>query len=283
MSLHTAAKTGDLERVKLLVEQGADIEKKGYFYRTPLFIASWNGHLPVVRYLVEQGAEKEVVDMNGFTPLITASYHGHVAVVSFLLEQGVDKDKADRYDRTTLFWTVVHKGNANVQLEVAMLLVAYGADMDKANEWGQSPLLYATMNGHFELARYLLEQGANRNIANNNNGSTPLHYAALYSNLEIVTLLMLYGADLNARLQDGRLPIDVTTSEEIKQAIRDEPRRRMDEAPGKRAIEHDRYLNVATFAQQGDEEEVDVKKLLAAGEVADEDQDSESSSDEDDN
>ena len=98
---------------------------------------------------------------------------------------------------------------------------------------------------------------------------------------------MVYGADLNARTSDGRLPIDVAHIEEIKQAIRDEPRRRIDEAPGKRATEQDRHPNVATSTSaQGEEveaeEEQGLKQPAGNGEVADEDQDSEPSSDEDD-
>ena len=61
-------------------------------------------------------------------------------------------------------------------------------------------------------------------------------------------LLMSYGADLNARTISGELPIDMghRNTEELKQAIRDEPRRRMDEAPGKRATEQDRHPNATT-------------------------------------
>ena len=104
---------------------------------------------------------------------------------------------------------------------------------------------------------------------------------------------MVYGADLNARTNEDLLPIDMgyRNTEEIRQAIRDEPRRRLDEAPGKRATEQDRHPNTATSAsaQQDDEgQEQSNNKQLAEGEaqdggVADEDQDSEPSSDEEGN
>ena len=124
------------------------------------------------------------------------------------------------------------------------------------------------------MVRHLLDQGANRDNVTEK-GKTTLHTAAEQGHLEIAKLLMLYGADLNARNNGGQLPIDVASNEEIKQAIRDEPRRRIDEAPGKRATEQDRHPNAATSAsaQQEDKEE----------EVADEDQDSEPSSDEEAN
>ena len=106
-------------------------------------------------------------------------------------------------------------------------------------------------------------------------------------------LLMSYGADLNGTTISDQLPIDIARTEEIKQAIRDEPRRRMDEAPGKRATEQDRHPNVATSAsvqQEENEEEVEQsnkRPRLDEGaveavetKVAEEDEDSEPSSDE---
>ena len=103
-------------------------------------------------------------------------------------------------------------------------------------------------------------------------------------------LLMSYGADLNARDDRGNLPIDLADTEEIKQAIRDEPRRRMDHGH-KRATEQDRHPNAATSASAEEREEQSNKRpCLDEGgadtedtKVAEEDEDSEPSSDEEDN
>ena len=106
-------------------------------------------------------------------------------------------------------------------------------------------------------------------------------------------LLISYGADLNAKTSGGQLPIDDAFTEEIKQAIRDEPRRRMDHGH-KRATEQDRHPNAATSAsaqQQEDEQEdeqCNEKPRLEEGveaeqgKVAEEDEDSEPSDEEDD-
>ena len=222
MDLYTAALVGEVEHLKVLLEQGVDKEKIfGDFGMTPLIIASRNGHLALVRYLVEQGADMENTDNHLWTPLIGASDSGHLEVVRYLLEQGANRDKASI------------------------------------------------------------------------GGRTSLHCAAFYGHLETAKLLMEYGADLNMRTKhSNRLPIDFADDEEIKQAIRDEPRRRMDHGH-KRATEQERHPNAATSAstqqEVGDEEEQSYKKLRLEegtiseeGKIAEEDEDSEPSDDEDD-
>ena len=51
-----------MDVVRVLVEQGADIDKAKNDGATPLFIASQNGHVDVVRVLVEQGADINKAD-----------------------------------------------------------------------------------------------------------------------------------------------------------------------------------------------------------------------------
>ena len=214
-----------------------------------LIVAAQTNNFERVRLLVEQGADKDKVDDQGCTPLYRASARGHLGVAQYLVEQGATLDKADNH--------------------------------------GSTPLLVAAANGHLEVCRYLLEQGADRDKAYIN-GYTPLHYAALCGHLEVTMLLMSYGADLNARNNNDRLPIDVAHTEEMKQAIRDEPRRRIDHGH-KRATEQDRHPNAATSAsaKQEGEGEGEVDKLsnkrphlnesTVAGKVAEEDEDSEPS------
>ena len=167
-------------------------------------------------------------------------------------------------------------------------LVEKGADMEKTDSYSWTPLLIASRHDNLEVVQHLLEQGANVDKANDG-GYTPLHWAASRGQLEIAKLLMLYGADLNARSNSGTLPINLTINEKIKQAIRDEPERRRDQQPRKRCIEEGLHSNAtaSASAQQEDDEEEQINKQPAegkteVGEVADEDQDSEPSSDEDD-
>ena len=213
--------------------------------------------------------------------LWNAANAGDLARVMLLVEQGEDINQVGGHSKDTALGRAALVGH----LEVVRYLVEQGADREKTDTNGWTPLLNASYNGHLEVVRYLLEQGANRDKANNFD-YTSLHYATGLGHLETVKLLMVYGADLNARNDNGRLPIDVAHTEEIKQAIRDEPRRRLDHGH-KRATEQDRHPDAATSAsaQGGEveaEEEQGLKQPAGEGEVADEDQDSEPSSNEED-
>ena len=135
MALYEAAKSGNLERVQVLMKRGVDMNNsnKG---RTPLFVASRYGHSAVVRFLVEQGADMEKAGKDdNWTPLMTASYYGHEEVVWYLLEQGANRDNCDDQGRTSLHW-VVRAGN----LEITKLLMVYGADLNAKTNVGYMPI-----------------------------------------------------------------------------------------------------------------------------------------------
>ena len=271
-------------------------------FSSPIFAAVVAGDLITTRILLEQGVDKNETTNWGRTILYHAASNGYVDIVQLLLEQGVDINLFSGDRRLNIAGTALCVAAYNDHLDVVRFLVEQGADMEKPDSNLWTPLSYASCYGHLEVARYLLEQGANRDKSDLN-GFTPLHFAISneYSEgcLDVVKLLMVYGADLNARDNSGRTPIDLAdvqcvegylNSEEIRQAIRDEPRRRMDEAPGKRCTEEDRHTNAATSAfadlEHGDEEEedeIEVEAVSEEGVVADEDQDSEPSSDEDNN
>ena len=81
------------------------------------------------------------------------------------------------------------------------LLVARGADVNKANRLGERALMHAAWQGHSNAVKWLLAKGARIN-------SEPmtwsaLHYAAFAGHGEVATLLLENGADINARSSNG--------------------------------------------------------------------------------
>ena len=89
-ALIDASKNGDLEKVKLLIENGADIEAKDNNGDTALILASYYRYLEIIQYLVEKGANINATNDNGWTSLMYASKYGELETIKYLLENGAD-------------------------------------------------------------------------------------------------------------------------------------------------------------------------------------------------
>ena len=78
----------------------------------------------------------------------------------------------------------------------------------------------AAHNGHLEIAKYLIEKGADVNHARND-GVTALMFAASNDQPEVVEYLIIQGADINAKTKDGKTALDLAESstEEILKLI----------------------------------------------------------------
>ena len=196
--LLTAAVKGHLPLVQYLLEQGADKNKADNKGGSPLFLAVYNGHLGVVKYLVQQGMEMDKADQKGVSPIHTAAGGGHLDVLQYLLEQGVDKDTAS-YDNSTPLLIAAQEGH----LAAVQNLLKYGADMDKTNNDGLSPLISAAMNGHLPVVQYLLEQGADKDKARND-GVNLLSAATIGGRLSVVKYLVEQGMKITNTDNEGR-------------------------------------------------------------------------------
>ena len=78
----------DSSVLRLLPENGADINVSNQIGRTPLIKASFHGALETVRLLLEHGADVDVKNINGKTALQFATDRGHGEVVELLREHG---------------------------------------------------------------------------------------------------------------------------------------------------------------------------------------------------
>ena len=160
-ALMTAVRTGSVDIVEVLIANGADLgatqRESG---QTLLMTAAAEMHPAVVRLLLAQGADLHARSIVGFTPLTFAVRAGDLESVKLLIAAGA---------------------SANERLPVARAGpgVADPGDADADEPAGTTVLVLAIVNAHYELAAYLLEQGADPNA--DSEGQTPLH--ALVSTL----------------------------------------------------------------------------------------------------
>lgn len=95
--LREAARRGDLERAKALLDAGVPVDAKNRYGATALFFAADRGHLPLIQLLIERGASTEVSDtFYGMTPLVRAIDRGHEESAIFLLKQALASGHLNR-------------------------------------------------------------------------------------------------------------------------------------------------------------------------------------------
>lgn len=73
---------------------------------------------------------------------------------------------------------------------------------------GETPLIRAAHNGHFSTVRFLAEKGANVNAIDMGD-NTALHWASMRGHVEIVKYLLQSGGDKSLRNKQDKMPIDL--------------------------------------------------------------------------
>lgn len=91
------------------------------------------------------------------------------------------------------------------------LFVERGADINKANSFGEQALLLAAWKGRLEAVRWLVERGARLNREGREWAA--LHYAAFAGHAEVVDYLLRRGADINALSTNGSTPLMMAARE----------------------------------------------------------------------
>ncbi len=176
-ALSNAARYGHMEAVKFLLAQGADINIPcgGEYESSPLEWALYEKHPEIAPILLDAGAlvSDRSIGHNKALPLAVSN--GYDEIVKRMLAMGAPVDTKQGPERTTALMEAAYRG----QLDMVMMLVERGAAMNEFSKpecgglgcdtwtpfYGTS-LMWATRNGHIEVARYLLEHGADPDLAN---------------------------------------------------------------------------------------------------------------------
>lgn len=128
--LLTALPHAELEMVKLLVKQGAGINTRDYYDKTPLILEAENwaeADPAVVRHLLEHGADINAQDDKGRSALLAVAERGNAAVARVLLEKGADVALRNREGKTA--WRLAAQRGDRTMME---LLEKSGAGRDYA-------------------------------------------------------------------------------------------------------------------------------------------------------
>jgi len=178
--------------------------------------AARNGDAQQVRVLLAAGAwpELDAVTQDGWSALHYAAYLGHEEVVGVLLEAGADPDVVHPSGQTPLHRVATDRGSVSIARE----LIARGATIDAVAR-GRTPLVVALGSRNFDLASYLLDQGARVQFVEPRSGYTPLLYAVRSGRSDLASMLLERGADIGAQLQNGDTVLHLAIAAESPDSI----------------------------------------------------------------
>ena len=203
-ALHRAALKGDLEGMKRLIAEGAGINDKDEFERTPIEYALAAGQSDTTKFLLDQGVDINLKTHTLGRPILhQAARAGMLDIVQILIEKGADLDTVSRNGGT-----VLHNAIWGGHKEIAELLISKGVKLDSKDRAGCTPLFIAADVGNIDIVELLIAQGADVN-ARNRTGSTPLLHAVSQGKLSSVEKLISGGADVNVKNNRGQTPLDI--------------------------------------------------------------------------
>ena len=243
-----AARGGDVDTARVLIEAGADPGETAASGTSALVIAAHSGHGPLGIFLLEQGADPNAAEA-GYTALHAAVLRSQVALTEALLDHGAEVDalvehgtpgrrfSADfsirhQWIGANAFWLAARYGEP----EILRILAEHGTDPHVMPASGMSALQAAmgiTRNAAenrrnqvdapevdpaeleqitLDIVRKILEMGVDVNLADDR-GNRALHDAVRVGFASVVDLLASHGARLDATNERGQTPLALAESE----------------------------------------------------------------------
>lgn len=205
MSIHEAAKAGNVAQVKLNLDSGVGVDTANADGATPLHLASQACASDVVELLLANGASVTAKDKNGATPIdyVPRGYvpaNDNWKVINLLVSNGARPDALTGQ-------TLVYQAVAGYQGDIAKSLVEKGiADPTDA-------LVAEVGYGRYEkdLTLFLLEKGAQVN-AKDKSGRTLLHVVMTIGDQDVAGILLQKGVDANAPDAAGVTPLHIAAN-----------------------------------------------------------------------
>jgi len=221
-ALHWAAERDDLAMADLVIRAGARVTARTREGVMPVQLAATNGSAPMLARLLEAGADpNEALTPAGDTALMMAARTGKIDAIRVLIDARASVNAKETWGGTTpLMWAASER-----HADAARMLIAAGADVnarshyvaaangrgfegrtpvsnraeptpeDFASGW-LTPLMLAAREGDVELARILVDAGAEIDVAAGD-GKTALALAIFNGNYEVASFLVSHEADVN--------------------------------------------------------------------------------------
>ena len=232
---------GNIENVKLLLDQGVDINARDSNDFFPLLLAYKKGNVEIMKLLLDKGADTELTfKPYGFTILADAVHNYKDTMAKLLIEKGANVNVKlfdiapvafERLSRTdiNIFNLLLSKGldinirnhrnetilihacyDCNYSIKIIKKILELNPDLLNAkDDKDNNPLINACKIGYINLVNFLIEKGADILVKNKKNRSA-LSYAVKNGNFDVAKFLIEKGADIHIVDIKDRTLLDIS-------------------------------------------------------------------------
>ncbi|KAL8650969.1 MAG: hypothetical protein Q9210_003513 [Variospora velana] len=282
--LHEAARSGDSDTLRTLLEEKININARGDRFKTPQMEAALRSHLHCLEILKEFGADELAVDAQGKTVLHIAVVFNQPKAVTWLMQAyppsapDMPVRKSSRLawatdaitgSRSSKILREASDGEGSRPLHLATklglapmvtLLLDNGSDIEAKDNWGRTSLVHAAILDRVEIVKLLLSRGADH-AAKDAINWTALHWAAVDNHLDLLKILLAKGdSEYNSpnwtkywSNNDGDLAIHVAARKGHTEAVKMLRRHQQSSGPWDSNTKHgETLIHIATLTNHLD-------------------------------
>lgn len=196
-------------------QQNRSVDRETLQFFDDFRFAVMHGNLELVSFFIEKGIPVDSVLKAGWTALLYACSCGHHEIVKYLLEKKADPNfSKDSF--TPLMAVCASSQDETSLVKCVQQLMEHGADVNAQERHLTTPLMFASREGHVDVAKELLKHNVELNV-HDNRGRTALHWASSYGYGQIVRLLLCKGADPDKVTFGGQSAHDLAYDEGHKE------------------------------------------------------------------